>query len=55
MFCGSLLGADRIRFDGKEMDVDKFPEGLQVLAVDDNRAGLLLLRRQLKFCNYNKG
>uniref|UniRef100_K3Y210 Response regulatory domain-containing protein n=1 Tax=Setaria italica TaxID=4555 RepID=K3Y210_SETIT len=36
------------------MDVDKFPEGLQVLAVDDNRAGLLLLRRQLKFCNYNK-
>ncbi|RLM92879.1 hypothetical protein C2845_PM08G16070 [Panicum miliaceum] len=35
------------------MDVNKFPLGLRVLVVDDDRIGLLVLKRQLQFCNYN--
>ncbi|XP_039841898.1 two-component response regulator ORR25-like [Panicum virgatum] len=35
------------------MDANKFPAGLRVLAVDDDRTGLLILKRQLQLCNYN--
>ncbi|CAL4935141.1 unnamed protein product [Urochloa decumbens] len=38
---------------GKEMDAGKFPAGLRVLAVDDDRVSLMILERQLKHCNYN--
>ena len=37
----------------EEMDANKFPAGLRVLAVDDDRTGLLILKRQLQLCNYN--
>ena len=39
----------------EEMDANKFPAGLRVLAVDDDRTGLLILKRQLQLCNYNCG
>ena len=35
------------------MDVDTFPAGLRVLAVDDDSVCLKILERQLKYCNYN--
>jgi CheY-like chemotaxis protein len=39
------------------MDVDSrfSPERLRVLAVDDDPTCLLVLKTQLKFCNYNDG
>jgi hypothetical protein len=37
------------------MDVNLFPAGLRVLAVDDDRTGFLILERQLQLCNYNCG
>ena len=37
----------------EDMDANKFPAGLRVLAVDDDRTGLLILKRQLQLCNYN--
>ncbi|RLN40593.1 hypothetical protein C2845_PM01G33050 [Panicum miliaceum] len=35
------------------MDAGKFPAGLRVLAVDDDRVSLMILEKQLKHCNYN--
>ena len=37
----------------EEMDANKFPAGLRVLAVDDDRISLMILEKQLKHCNYN--
>jgi len=37
----------------EEMDVNNFPAGLRVLAVDDDRISLMILEKQLKHCNYN--
>lgn len=42
-------------FDGKGMDMDRYPAELRVLAVDDDPCGLLLLKKQLNLCNYNNG
>ena len=38
---------------GEEMDAGKFPAGMRVLAVDDDRVSLMILEKQLKHCNYN--
>ncbi|KAG2612853.1 hypothetical protein PVAP13_4KG310700 [Panicum virgatum] len=35
------------------MDAGKFPAGMRVLAVDDDRVSLMILEKQLKHCNYN--
>ncbi|KAF8671852.1 hypothetical protein HU200_049850 [Digitaria exilis] len=35
------------------MDMDRYPTKLRVLAVDDDRSGLRLLKQQLHLCNYN--
>ncbi|KAF8721752.1 hypothetical protein HU200_022929 [Digitaria exilis] len=35
------------------MDMDRYPTKLRVLAVDDDRSGLRLLKQQLDLCNYN--
>ncbi|KAJ1259913.1 hypothetical protein BS78_10G192100 [Paspalum vaginatum] len=35
------------------MDADRFPAGMRVLAVDDDRVSLMILERQLQCCNYN--
>ncbi|KAF8658545.1 hypothetical protein HU200_059004 [Digitaria exilis] len=35
------------------MDMDRYPTELRVLAVDDDRSGLRLLKQQLHLCNYN--
>ncbi|KAF8688795.1 hypothetical protein HU200_042122 [Digitaria exilis] len=35
------------------MDLNNFPEGLRVLAIDGDRTTLLVLKRQLQLCNYN--
>jgi hypothetical protein len=40
---------------GEEMDAAKFSAGLRVLAVDDDRINLVVLKRVLKLCNYNNG
>jgi len=40
---------------GEEMDAAKFLAGLRVLAVDDDRINLAVLKRVLKLCNYNNG
>ncbi|XP_022681872.1 two-component response regulator ORR25 [Setaria italica] len=37
----------------EEMDAGKFPAGMRVLAVDDDRVSLKILEKQLKHCNYN--
>ncbi|OEL22620.1 Two-component response regulator ORR24 [Dichanthelium oligosanthes] len=38
---------------GEGMDVNMFPAGLRVLAVDDNCTTRFVLKRQLQHCNYN--
>ncbi|CAL5053763.1 unnamed protein product [Urochloa decumbens] len=35
------------------MEASKFPAGMRVLAVDDDRVSLKILEKQLKHCNYN--
>ncbi|CAL5041933.1 unnamed protein product [Urochloa decumbens] len=35
------------------MEASKFPVGMRVLAVDDDRVSLKILEKQLKHCNYN--
>ncbi|XP_062227690.1 two-component response regulator ORR24-like isoform X2 [Phragmites australis] len=35
------------------MDVDTFPAGMRVLAVDDDRVSLKLIEKQLRTCKYN--
>lgn len=35
------------------MEAGKFPAGMRVLAVDDDRVSLMILEKQLKHCNYN--
>ncbi|XP_062232759.1 two-component response regulator ORR24-like [Phragmites australis] len=35
------------------MDMDTFPEGMRVLAVDDDRVSLMLVEKQLRICKYD--
>jgi hypothetical protein len=39
----------------EEMDMNKFLAGLRVLAIDDDRTSLFLLKRLLQLCNYYNG
>lgn len=51
---GCFLTADCLYcFPWAEMDTAKFPAGMRVLAVDDDRVSLKILEKQLKHCNYN--
>ena len=47
---------DCVRFQHDEdMDADRFPAGLRVLAVDEDRVNLVVLKRVLMVCDYNNG
>ena len=52
----SFSADDSVRFQhDEEMDAARFRAGLRVLAVDEDRVNLVVLKRVLKVCDYNNG